>query len=64
MAMRIELTTAEHELLAQILEERFRELMLEIRHAHHHREFRDALRQREKLLEGIIEKLGVLEKAG
>jgi hypothetical protein len=60
--MRIELTPAEHELLAQILEERLRELMLEIRHAHHHHEFRAALREREKLLEGIIGKLGVVEK--
>jgi hypothetical protein len=60
--MRVELTPAEHELLAEILEERYRELMLEIRHAHHHHDFRAALREREKLLEGMIEKLGTVEK--
>ncbi len=56
--MVLELTPAEHELLMQILEERERELLLEIRHAHHHREFRDLLRQKQELLDHMIEKLG------
>ena len=56
--MRVEFTPAEHELLAQILEERYRELTLEIRHARHHQQFRTALREKEKLLESIIEKVG------
>ena len=55
--MRIELTPAEHELLVQILEERYRELILEISHARHHREFQSALKAKEQLLEGIIGKL-------
>jgi hypothetical protein len=60
--MRFELTLAQHEVLTQILEESYRELMLEIRHARHHHQFREALREREKIVEGIIDQLGRVEK--
>ncbi len=61
--MQLHLTPEEHELLVIILQERYRELMKEIRHAHHHHSFRDTLREREKLLESVMQKLGVSETA-
>jgi cation transport regulator ChaB len=54
--MEILLTPEERELVREILQERQRELLKEIFHTDHH-EYRDGLRRREKLLEGVVTKL-------
>jgi hypothetical protein len=61
--MRLELTPSEQAFLVDILEERYRELLLEVRHAHHHREFRTLLREKQAVLESIIDKVRVAELA-
>ena len=58
--MQLHLTTSEHNLLVQILEERYRELLKEIGHTDTH-SFKLVLREKETLLESILEKLGALE---
>ncbi|MBZ5549078.1 MAG: hypothetical protein LAO22_14155 [Acidobacteriia bacterium] len=50
------LSTEEHQLLLDILEQRHRELLKEISHTDHH-EFKQALRKNEKLLESILTRL-------
>jgi hypothetical protein len=55
--MKMELNPAEQELLLEIVESRYRELLLEVRHAHHHRDFREELRKKQTMLESVIEKL-------
>jgi hypothetical protein len=55
-AMEILLTPEERELVLEILQERHRDLLKEIFHTDHH-EYRDGLRQRERLLEGVLSKL-------
>lgn len=59
--MDLQLTAEERELLAHILQEKHRELLKEIFHTDHH-EFKRLLREREKVLEGILTKLGVSER--
>ena len=60
--MNITLTEREAEVVREILEQGYRELLLEIARAEHH-EFKLALQQREKLLKSILEKLGALQPA-
>jgi hypothetical protein len=55
--MELRLSEAECELLVQILEERYAHFLQEISRSHHHREFRQTLRQRCDLLEKVMEKL-------
>ena len=54
--MTIELTYAEHELLAMLLEERQRELLHEISKTDVH-EFRRGLQEKEVVLEALLRKL-------
>jgi hypothetical protein len=54
--MELLLSTEEHQLLLDILEQRHRELLKEISHTDHH-EFKLALRKNEKLLESILSRL-------
>jgi hypothetical protein len=54
--MEILLTPEERELVLEILQERQRDLLKEIFHTDHH-EYRDGLRHREKLLDGVVTKL-------
>ncbi len=58
--MNINLTEQEADVARQILEQGYRELLLEIARAEHH-EFKLALQQREKLLKALLDKLGALE---
>ncbi len=60
--MEITLTSREREFLAQILEERQRELLREIARAEHH-QFRAGLKISEELLESIIDKLVTAKRA-
>lgn len=54
--MELTLTTEEHQLLLDILEQRHREVSKEISHTDRH-EFKQALRKNEKLLEFILRPL-------
>lgn len=54
--MELTLTSAERELLLEVLEEHHRELLREIARARHH-EFKVALKSKERLLESILTKL-------
>jgi len=54
--MELTLTTAEREFLLEILEEHHRELFREIS-ATDHREFRSVLKNKETLLESVVNKL-------
>jgi len=54
--MEFTLTTEEHELILRILEQHHRGLLKEIWHTDH-RDFRLALREEEKLLESILNRL-------
>jgi hypothetical protein len=54
--MELILSTEEHQLLLEMLEQRHRELLKEISHTDHH-EFKQALRKNEKLLESILSRL-------
>ena len=54
--MELPLTREEQELLFSIVEQRHRELLKEISHAHHN-ELKHALRKNEKLLESILSHL-------
>ncbi len=56
--MELLLTAEEQELLIEILEQRHRELQREISHTDH-REFRQALRKNEKLIESMLNRLRV-----
>lgn len=58
--MNINLTEDEIEIAREILEQGYRELLLEIARAEHH-EFKQALQRREKVLKSILEKLGPLQ---
>ena len=60
--MELHLTAQEQELLGEILRQHQRGLLLEISHAGHH-DFKVALRDRARLLEGLLEKLDVPESA-
>jgi hypothetical protein len=60
--MNINMTESESEIAREILEQGYRELLLEIARAEHH-EFKVALQEREKLLKSILEKLGALQPA-
>ncbi len=54
--MEFTLNTQEHELLCRILEQHHRELLKEIWHTDN-REFRLALREEEKVLESLVNRL-------
>ena len=56
--MQLQLTSAEEELLCEILRQHQRELVLEISHADH-LEFKLRLRARALVLEGLLDKLGI-----
>lgn len=58
--MNINMTEDEAEMTREILEQGYRELLLEIARAEHH-EFKQVLQRREKLLKAILEKLGALQ---
>ena len=58
--MELTLTIEEWELLSEILGERHRVLLREISHTDH-REFKLALRKREKLLESVVNRLRVMQ---
>ncbi|MGZ4824572.1 MAG: hypothetical protein ACXVZT_08130 [Terriglobales bacterium] len=60
--MELPLTVDEQQLIADVLRQYQRELTLEISHTDH-REFKARLRERERLLEGLLEKLGVSQFA-
>jgi hypothetical protein len=60
--MGLTLTVEEWELLSEILGERHRALLREISHTDH-REFKLALRKREKLLESIVNRLRLMQPA-
>jgi hypothetical protein len=60
--MELTLTTAERELLLEILEEHHRELFREIAGTDH-REFKAVLKNNETLLESVINKLEMLQPA-
>ena len=60
--MELTLTVEEWELLSEILGERHRALLREISRTDH-REFKLALRKREKLLESIVNRLSVMQPA-
>lgn len=55
--MKLELNLDEQELLLEIIENRYRELLMEVRRSQHHREFREILRKKQTMLEGVIERL-------
>lgn len=54
--MDLQLTSAEEELIKEILEESYRELLMEIARTDH-REFRHDLREREQVLKVLLNKL-------
>ncbi len=56
--MEFQLTLAEQEVLAEILRQHQRELMLEISHSDHH-ELKLRLRARAQFVEGLPDKLGI-----
>jgi hypothetical protein len=56
--MDLHLSAEERELLAEVLEERHTELMREIFRTDHH-DFRLLLKRKEKILQAIMEKVGV-----
>jgi len=58
--MELTLSSAERELLMEMLEERHRELLREISRARHP-EFKSALKNKEKLLESMVNKLKVTQ---
>jgi vacuolar-type H+-ATPase subunit E/Vma4 len=58
--MELTLTSAERELLLEILEEHQRELLREIAKAKHH-EFKSVLKNKEKTLESIVTKVEVAQ---
>ncbi len=58
--MELILTTAEREFLLEILEEHHRELFREIAGTDH-REFKSVLKNKEKLLESVINKLEMVQ---
>jgi len=58
--MELTLTTAEREFLLEILEEHHRELFREIAGTDH-REFKSILKNKEKLLESVVNKLEMLQ---
>jgi hypothetical protein len=60
--MELTLTVEEWELLSEILDERHRALLREISHTDH-REFKLALRKREKLLESVVNRLRLMQPA-
>jgi hypothetical protein len=60
VAMEVHVNSEEQKLLAEILHEYQRELLLEISHADH-REFKEALRRRAQMLESLLEKVAVPE---
>ena len=60
--MELRLNLEEQQLLAEILRQHQRELSLEISHTDHH-EFKIRLRDRQQVLEGVLEKLGVSQFA-
>jgi len=60
--MELTLTVEEWELLLEILDERHSALMREISHTDH-REFKVALRKREKVLESVVNRLRVMQPA-
>ena len=60
--MELTLTVEEWELLSEIFGERHRALLREISHTDH-REFKLALRKREKLLESLVNRLRLMQPA-
>ncbi len=58
--MELTLTKEEQELLTQILEERHHELRKEIFKTDHH-QFKQVLKDKERVMESLMEKLGVRE---
>ena len=60
--MELTLTVEEWELLLEILDERHSALLREISHTDH-REFKIALRKREKLLESVVNRLRDMQPA-
>jgi len=58
--MELTLTVEERELVLEILRQRHRELLREISHTDHH-EFKIALRKKQRLLESVENRLGVIQ---
>ena len=56
--MQLTLSATEHRLMLEVLEEHHRELLMEIARAKH-RDFRNVLRNKEKVLEAIFHKLEI-----
>ncbi len=57
--MELTLTFAERKVLLEILKEHYRELFKEIARTDHH-EFKSVLKNKEKLLESVINKLEIV----
>lgn len=60
--MELRLSAQEQQLLEEILEARYRVLQKEIAHTDH-REFKQTLREHEKLIESILSRLQTVAKA-
>jgi len=58
--MNVNMSFEEAEVVREMLEQGYRELLLEIARAEHH-DFKLALQAREKLLKSVLEKLGALQ---
>lgn len=56
--MELRLTLEQQQLIADVLRQHQRELMMEISHTDH-RELKTRLRERARVLEDVLEKLGV-----
>ncbi|HWP29938.1 MAG TPA: hypothetical protein VNM50_10430 [Chloroflexota bacterium] len=61
--MQLELTTDERALLANILDQALRDLKEEVYHTET-MEYKEALKQREQLLQGLLRKLGAEANSG
>jgi hypothetical protein len=59
--MELVLNSEERKLVTEILEERHREFLREISRAKHHHQFKIALKNNEKLLDSVLNKLRVEE---
>jgi len=58
--MQLQLSPAEQQLLTNLVEERYRTLLIEIRHTDSY-SFKQALRDRQKLMESVLDKVNAKE---
>lgn len=55
--MQIELNDSEVGLVRELLEEQIKTVRVEIHHSKHHHEFKDFLKEKETLLESLLQKI-------